>query len=336
MTKHNPDSKDRLHISQKHMTVHAGFDVGGTSVKAGLFSDETEKPFLLTKRSVPFPGADYRKLALCVKELTCDMLAEQGLTERELASVGAAVPGSLDRERSLVIDASNLGYHNAPIKQAISEFFPGVPVYLENDANAAALAELYAGAFRGAQTAVLLTLGTGVGGGIILNGRLFDGGMGHGIELGHMCLIHGGALCSCGNRGCIETVCAATWLSAQGRNALCAGDHGELFRRTNGDPDHVSAEIVIESAKAGDAAAEAIFCDYVDHLSSAVLSVIALLDPEVVAIGGGVSLAGDFLFQPLREKVNEGAFYPCEYRIVPAELGNDAGIAGAAMLHRMR
>jgi glucokinase len=158
-----------------------------------------------------------------------------------------------------------------------------------------------------------LTLGTGVGGGLILGGKMFNGGLGHGVELGHMCLQFGGPLCTCGNLGCVETLCNAPWLIRQSSQAT-------------------DAKMVIDAAKEGDVAAKNIFDRYVDQLSSAIVSCTNLLDPEVVALGGGVSLAGEFLFAPLREQVLRKSFFHHPYKIVPATLGNDAGIIGAAML----
>ena len=172
------------------------------------------------------------------------------------------------------------------------------------------------------------------GGGVIVGGKLWRGGMGHGVELGHMALDIGGARCTCGMRGCIETRCAATALIHAAREALAEGERGLLFKKTDGDAAKVDAKLVVDCARAGDAGASAIFARFVDALGSAVVSVIHLFDPEVIAIGGGVSLAGEFLFAPLRENVREKCFFSEFARIVPARFGNDAGIVGAAMLER--
>ena len=221
-----------------------------------------------------------------------------------------------------------------PLKALVQEAFEGVPVYLANDANGAALAELYAGAFRGCRTAVLLTLGTGLGGGIIFGGHMFNGGMNQGVELGHMYLVNGGEHCTCGNDGCMEAYCAASALTRDGRRAMQAHPESMLAEQTGGDPGKITPKLVTDCAKAGDAAAKAVFDTYIEHLSSACASVYNILDPEVLAIGGGLSAAGPFLFDPLQEKVSKKCFYATRGKLVPAVLGNEAGMVGAALLAR--
>jgi len=294
-----------------------GFDIGGTNIAAGVVDDSLN---ILAKADIPFPkGCTCESLSLLLKNIA-DMFIRENVNLSELDSIGVAVPGSIDPTREHVINAHNLGLHNAPLRACVQTHFQNTPVLLVNDADAAALAELYKGAFVGAKTAVLLTLGTGVGGGIILNGRLFTGGRGNGVELGHSILQHGGNKCTCGNNGCIETLCSASRLAREGRCAF--------------NEDTVTARVVIDAAKAGDAAAKKIFADYVDALGSAVASIINMLDPEIIALGGGVSHAGNFLFDALRQNVSGKSFFSEYADIVPAQMGNDAGIIGAAMLKR--
>ena len=312
--------------------IHAGFDVGGTNIKAGIVDDAEMK--ILTKRNVPFPRGSYKNTAEVFERLAAEMTEELGASVFDLASVGVAIPGSIDPSGKTIINAHNLDFHNVPMKAEAARRFPGKPIHLANDANAAALAELHAGALRGCTTGVLMTLGTGVGGGLILGGRMFNGGLGHGVELGHMTLQYGGAPCTCGNLGCIESYCTATWLAAQGRQVLKEKRDSLIVKKSADNPRRVNAKTVIDSAKEGDPAAGEIFAQYIDYLSAAIVSVTALLDPEIVALGGGVSLAGDALFVPLRKKVEAQSFFRYPYRIVPAEMGNDAGIIGAAMLDK--
>lgn len=308
-----------------------GFDIGGTNIAAGIVDDSLAITHRITE---PFqwethPGA----LAETIARMARFLLKNAGAPASPF-SIGIAVPGSLDAKAERVLHAYNLGLHDVPLRAQVQAHFPKAPVFLVNDADAAALAELYGGAFVGASCAVLFTLGTGVGGGIILGGKLWRGGMGHGVELGHTMLDYSGALCSCGLRGCVETRCAATALIRDARETLAQGERGLLFERTAGDAAKVDAKLVIDCARAGDPSASAVFARFVDALGSAVVSVIHLLDPAVIAIGGGVSLAGDFLFAPLVENVREKCFYDDFARIVPARFGNDAGILGAAMLGR--
>jgi glucokinase len=322
---------DKKAKERERIMYRIGFDIGGTNIAAGIVDESLAVTERITRRfeKQSYPGA----LAETVAEMT-RMLCQQAELSQPPAAIGVAVPGSIDPAAECVLNAYNLGLHDVPLRAEVGAHFPQIPVFLANDADAAALAELYGGAFRDAKCAVLFTLGTGVGGGVIVGGKLWRGGMGHGVELGHMALDIGGAWCTCGMRGCIETRCAATALIHAAREALAEGERGLLFEKTGGDAAKVDAKLVVDCARAGDAGASAIFARFVDALGSAVVSVIHLLDPEVVAIGGGVSLAGEFLFAPLRENVREKCFFSEFARIVPARFGNDAGIVGAAMLER--
>lgn len=309
-----------------------GFDVGGTNIKAGIIDDNME---IAAGSAIPFPaGESYEKIADLMAEQVRELAREIDITVGEFKSIGIAAAGSIDPTGTIIANAHNLGFHNVPMVAEMKKRFPGIAVYLANDADAAAVAELYAGAFRGKKTAVLLTLGTGVGGGIILGGKIFKGGLGHGTEPGHMMLQHGGSICTCGNKGCMEALCTATWLIRQGRKVMVEYPISMIYDKAKGDMNRVTAKLVIDSAKEGDRIAKDIFDRYVDQLSSAIISVVCLLDPEVVGLGGGVSLAGDFLFQPLRELVKQKSFFKTYHEIVPAQLGNNAGIIGAALLFK--
>jgi glucokinase len=307
-----------------------GFDVGGTNLKVGVVSDAME---IVANRNVAFPkGETYEQIAVLMAEQVRELAKEIKIPAEEFKSIGIATAGSIDSSGTVIIHAHNLGFHNVPMIDEMHKHFPGMPIYLANDADAAALAELHAGAFRGKKTAILLTLGTGVGGGIILGGKMFKGGLGHGNELGHMIIQQGGPICTCGNKGCIETLCTATWLIQQGRKVIVEYPVSLIYEKAQGNMDNVTAKIVIDSAKEGDTIARDIFNTYVDSLSSAITSVVALLDPEVVALGGGVSLAGEFLFEPVRELVKQKSFFKIYHEVVPAQLGNAAGMIGAALL----
>ncbi len=309
-----------------------GVDIGGTNLAIGLVDDSLN---IVQRISVPFPKAGGGpETARQIWQNTMELLKKAGGTLNDLESVGVVVPGSIDAEGSVVINAYNLGFHGEPLRQRIKEYFPDTPVVLANDANGAALAELYKGAFVGCSTAALLTLGTGVGGGLILGGKMFNGGMNNGVELGHMLLVNGGRHCTCGNDGCIEAYCSATALKQQGIKAMQENPDSMLNKRTGGKTERMNAKVVIDCAKEGDRAAVKVFDEYVDHLGSAVASLINLLDCECIAIGGGVCGAGEFLFAPLRENVHKKSFFENHGRVVAAVMGNDAGIIGAAMLKR--
>ena len=275
-----------------------GIDIGGTNVKIGLLNEALE---LCAEISIPFPHTTAEDMAAQIRAAVGPMLQARGAALSDVESLGAVVPGSIDAAGETVVDAHNLNFHNVPLRKILSDAFPGIPVYIANDANGAALAELYTGAFVGCKTGVLLTLGTGLGGGIILNGKMFNGGMNHGVELGHAYLVDGGEPCTCGNLGCMEAYCAASALTRDGRRAMQAHPESMLAEQTGGDPGKITPKLVTDCAKAGDAAAKAVFDTYIEHLSSACASVYNILDPEVLAIGGGLSAAGPFLFDPLQE-----------------------------------
>ena len=290
--------------------MHLGFDIGGTKIAGGIVD---ESGSILERASMPFPKETPQMLIDCLESMTGHLLEKAGLEFQVLSSVGAAVPGQLDPAHASVRHAYNLNLFDFPLKKLLQERLDGLPVFLANDADAATLAEWQAGALQGCGTGVLLTLGTGLGGGLILNGALFQGGLSHGTEPGHMTLALGREVCTCGNSGCAETLCAASW-----------------FHRCGFE----NAKAAEEAAKRGDADALAAFEQYTDALSSQIASIANLLDPERIALGGGLSQAGDVLYAPLRMKVKEKSFFRYAYPIVPASMGNDAGIVGAALLSR--
>lgn len=310
---------------------YIGIDIGGTHIKIG-FVDENLT--IIYKAVIPFSRGSAENVVEEISNTINQILKNKKLCESNIVSIGIVVPGSIDKHEKLVIDAHNLGFHNVPLHSLFARKFPKQAIYIANDANGAALAELYKGAFLGCKTAVLLTLGTGVGGGIILNGKMFNGGMNQGVELGHIFLVNGGSACTCGNHGCMESYCSASALARAAVIAMQKAPKSLLASRTNRDSNLVDAKLVIECAKDGDEAAKRVFDEYVDHLGSACASIFNLLDPEVLAIGGGLCGAGEFLFEPLRSNVAKKCFYKTHGRIVPAKMGNDAGIIGAAMLQK--
>lgn len=304
-----------------------GFDVGGSSIKAGIIDGDAR---ILARASVAFPtGEGVDAIALLMRNLAFEMTGKLGIKLSEIDSIGVAVPGSIDRSGRTVKHAYNLQLHDAPLMDALENVFPGIPLCIENDANAAALGELCAGALIGCRTAVLLTIGTGVGGGLILNGRMFPGGMRNGIEIGHMIFNSSGGICTCGNKGCIESMCTAAYLIREGRKALIEFPNCSIATAAQGVLDAVDAKLVIDSARDGDKISLDILDRFLTALAGAVGGLIAALDPEVLAIGGGVSEAGKYFFDGLRARIHMPE-HACA--IVPTRMGNNAGIIGAAML----
>mgnify|MGYP002624960228 CR=1 FL=1 len=289
-----------------------GYDIGGTNIAAGILD---ENKHLIEKGSMPFPRGRGTEAVIGVcTELYHMLLNCAQKTEAEIGGIGVAVPGSVNPQTGIVIDAHNLGFHHTPL-QALLEAAVQKPVSLINDADAATLAEHRIGALCGTKTAMLITIGTGIGGGLILNGELFRGGRGNGTEPGHMVLHNGGRQCTCGIEGCAETYCSATRLAKDGGAFGCT-----------------SAKGTIHAAKAGNAEAKELFDCYVDDLGSYIVSIVNLLDPERIAIGGGVCGAGSFLLDPLRRNVEAKCFFETCPEIVVASAGNDAGIIGACLI----
>lgn len=297
-----------------------GVDIGGMTIKAGLVSEDGS---IIKKLTAPTPLGSAEQLADSIA-LLIKSLADQS---REACShIGVTVPGTFN-EKGVVTRLCNIGLENIRLVRMLFERL-GMRVELYNDADAAALAELKTGSLRGVTTGVLLTIGTGVGGGLILNGSLFRGGLGRGTEPGHMILARGGPICSCGNKGCAETICSATYLAARAYRA-CKERRGMIYSlHKEGRP--IDAKLLIDCAAAGDEYAADEFGVFIDALSDYVASIVNLLDPQVIAIGGGVSGAGELLLAPLKRAVAQKSFFGSSGSIVSATAGNDAGIIGAA------
>ncbi|MBR6006615.1 MAG: ROK family protein [Clostridia bacterium] len=309
-----------------------GFDIGGTNLVCGLMDADFN---LIKKAGTPFRRRDNDPAGEGIAEdlysLASSVCASCGVDFRDVPSVGVCIPGSVDTARGIVIDAHNLGLHDAPFRETVSRRF-GKPAEMLNDADAAALAEQRIGALAGTENSMLVTIGTGIGVGIILGGQLFHGGRGYGVEAGHAQMDVNGESCTCGRRGCIETLCAATWLNRRAAELFekAEGTVLELYKNVS-DRGKFDAKALITAARMGERASLAVWDRYIDNLSNALGSYINILDPQLIAIGGGVSGAGEFLLAPLNERTAKQSFFREPTPIVRAKLGNDAGLVGAAM-----
>ncbi|MBQ2517298.1 MAG: ROK family protein [Clostridia bacterium] len=296
-----------------------GFDIGGTTVKAGALKNGR----VLKKAVYPTPFGDPDALIALIRRA-----AEELCAGEPVAALGVTVPGSVSKDGG-IIDAWNIGVRDLPLKTLLKGEVAAERYIVRNDADAAAVAELHAGALKGVKTGLMLTLGTGVGGSLILNGELFTGGLGRGTEPGHAMLDRGGIKCGCGHSGCIETLCSATALKRLAE-AACQKGSGMIYLK-HAEGAKVDAKLAIECALAGDETALAVFAEYTDALADAIASFVNVIDPEVIVIGGGVSGAGEFLLDILREKVPPRTFFGSCGRIAAANAGNDAGLIGAVM-----
>lgn len=314
--------------------LYLGIDLGGTTIKAGIVDEEGK---ILHKAScVTELDRGCEAVFGDVAALAFRTLRDGACTMEEIASVGVGFPGIWDTEHNCVPYCSNLKWPDRfPLTEYLGNLL-GKTVYAGNDASAAALAEAAAGASLGTRNSVLVTLGTGVGGGVILNGKLFSGSHGVTTEIGHMITVSGGELCTCGNRGCFECYASATALIREGCRLCEDKPDCALMQSVDGDLKQIEARTVIDLAKVGDPDCLELFEQYTERISEGLVSLINVYDPEVIVIGGGVSHAGAFLLEPLRQKTADKVYVKNMpfARIELAMLGNDAGIIGAAMLGR--
>lgn len=310
---------------------YIGLDVGGTTFKAGVV---TEDGRIVHKDAMP-TGIErpYQEIIADMAALCKTVAADAGIEMSEIKSIGVGVPGLFDNKTGMIPFCTNLGWHDIPFVAEMKKHLD-TPVYGDNDATVAGLAESVAGVSAGIRDSVFLTLGTGVGGGIIIDGKPYSGAHGCGSEIGHMMIKMGGELCTCGNYGCFERYASATAIIREARKAIVEYPESSMLAACGGDPEKLNAKIVIDAARAGDEAAKAVFGGYVQALAVGIINIINMLDPEVIVLGGGVSAAGEFLLNAVREAVKPMVFFKTMpyARIELAQLGNDAGIIGAAML----
>lgn len=311
--------------------LYIGIDLGGTGIKAGVVD---EKGNILSKASCP-TGVErgYEAVIRDMAALCVEAAEKSGHTMNDIHSIGIGIPGIFDPASQMVPFCTNLGWHQVPILSEMAKYTDR-PVYVDNDATVAGLAEAVAGVSAGVANSVFVTLGTGVGGGIILDGKPYAGPHGVASEIGHMITVAGGELCTCGNHGCWERYASATAIIREGRKFAEAHPECAIAKAVNGNLDEITAKTVIDLAKEGDADASMLFDNYVTHLCVGLVNLINLYDPEIIALGGGVSHAGEFLLDAVRAKLPSMVFYKTMpyARIELARLGNDAGIIGAAML----
>lgn len=303
-----------------------GVDIGGTTVKMGLFDQDAN---VLDKWEIPTRkengGAEI--LPDVAKAILAKM-AEKGISASEVKGIGVGAPGAVDEEGTMVGGAVNLGWGVLNIPEILHNFID-VPVKANNDANVAALGEMWQGGGKGYSNMVAVTLGTGVGGGIIINGKILTGATGAGGEIGHIHLEDNETeSCGCKKKGCLEQYASATGIVRLANRRLAKDDAPSVLR--GGE---VSAKTVFDAVKAGDAVAIEIAEQFGDYLGKGLAAVAAVVNPEVFVIGGGVSKAGEILLSYVKPAFAKYVFYPCgkaEFKL--ATLGNDAGIFGAAAL----
>lgn len=307
---------------------YIGVDLGGTNIAVGIVDNNGN---IVKKISSPTPsGNDYIKVVEAMVELCKKVVDETGLELSDIKAVGIGCPGSIDYKKGTVAYSNNLRFDDAPIKAEFQKHWD-IPVILENDANAAAYGEYIVNG-NGAQVFVAVTLGTGVGGGVVIDGKIFRGANGAGAELGHTVLIHNGLPCSCGRSGCWEAYASATALISQTKAAI--EKHPEsLMAKYAKENGKVNGRTAFDAAKQDDAAAKQVVETYIGYIADGITNMINIFQPNKIVIGGGISNEGEYILEPIREHVKKYDYNKLFARaeVTAATLRNDAGIIGAAL-----
>jgi glucokinase len=309
---------------------YLGVDLGGTNLVAAVVTEDGQ---ITARAAVPTPkGAE--PILDAMAQVCRDAVAQTPLDWQEIASVGVGSPGIADPTRGVLEYSCNLNFYNVPLAAELSRRLDGKPVFIENDANAAALGEYAVGAGRGSRSLVAITLGTGVGGGVVLDGKLLTGHNFAGAEMGHFVMVMNGEPCNCGRRGCFEAYASATALIRETRRAMEQHRDSKLWQ-VAGSLENVNGRTVFDARALGDEAAEGVFRRYCEALACGVTSMVNIFQPEVLCIGGGICAQGETLLAPVREILDREDYARASrrrVRLVTAQLGNDAGLIGAAFL----
>jgi glucokinase len=312
------------------VTLSCGIDVGGTKILGGVVDQDGS---IVEELRVESPATDAEAIEKAIEGLVTELKSRH-----EITAVGVGAAGYIDKARSTVMFAPNIAWRNVALKADLEELVD-LPVVVENDANAAAWGEFVSGAGSDVDDQVLVTVGTGIGGGIVHDGELLRGAFGIGAEIGHMRVVPDGILCGCGNRGCFEQYASGSALVREARAAARAGSllAQPLLERAGGDADRITGPLITEAARTGDAFAVEQLAAVGRWLGEGIASLTAVLDPAVVVLGGGVSEAGDLLLAPVRAAFQSqltGRGHRPVLEIRRARLGNRAGLIGAADLAR--
>ncbi len=309
-----------------------GIDLGGTNIAVGLV---TEDGHLVKKISTPTNTQDSAEaITEKMAKTALKMLFDEKIDRSEIISIGIGMPGAVDSENGICILTANLPFENTDIR-GIFKKYTDIPVKLNNDANCAALGEVICGIAKGCDYALAITLGTGVGGGIVMWKKIYEGFNGAGGELGHMITHKDGRLCGCGRKGCFETYASATALIRDTKEAAQKVPESKIWEICEGDIDKINGKTVFDAMKAGDTTAKNVVENYLDELALGLTNYINIFQPEILFLGGGVANQKEELLVPLRERIYKecyGSQFLPHTKIECAILGNDAGIIGAAML----
>ncbi len=314
------------------MKKYVGVDIGGTSIKGAFVKEDGT---IIEKFGFPIEKGEQQELT--INRLGDSILSKAKETGIEISSfvgIGVGCPGSIDNREGVCLYNNNIGWLDLPIAKILKEK-TGLSAKVSNDANVAMLGEAKFGAAKKYRDAVLVTLGTGVGGGLFLNGHLYEGNEGMGAELGHMVILRDGEDCTCGRRGCFEAYASVTALIRQTKEAMLNHHESKMWEYVGGDIDKVDGKTAFETSKLGDKEAKKVVEQYENYLTTGLLNLCNIFRPEVILIGGGLSNQKEYLTDALKEKLSE---YHYGFRGTPmvdifvTNLGNDAGVLGAAAL----
>ena len=312
-----------------------GIDLGGTNIAVGVVNDKCE---IIgegkRKTNAPRPAE-----AICddIAAATFDAIKNAGISIDDVECIGIGAPGSINPKTGVIGFSNNLGFNNVPMVELLENRI-GKKIYIDNDANAAALGEMIAGAGKGTENFVAITLGTGVGGGTIINGKMLLGSNFAGGELGHTVIVHNGAQCTCGRKGCFEAYASATGLIRLTKEKMELCKDSKMWEIVNGNIDSVNGRTAFDAMRMDDKAGTEVVDAYCDYLACGITNIINVFQPEVLCIGGGVSKEGDNILNRINKVVVDERFSKNIERqtvIKTAVLGNDAGIIGAAMLDKI-
>ncbi len=310
-----------------------GVDLGGTNIAVGVI-DKNYKIIGLgkAKTNIPRPAEEiFDDIVKCIYAACEDANADIS----EIESIGIGTPGSCDKENGVILYANNLYFDHVPAVKLINDKIPGVKVYIENDANCAALGEALAGSGKGKKSFIAITLGTGVGGGVILDGKILAGCNDAGGELGHISIKFDGEQCNCGRVGCFERYASATALVNQTKAAMEANKDSKMWELCGGDIENAGGRTAFDAMRAGDECGKRVVDNYIRYIAIGTTDIVNIFQPEMICFGGGICNEGETLLAPLREYVAKWRYSKMQEKqteICRATLGNDAGIIGAALV----
>ncbi len=314
------------------MKYYLGIDLGGTNIAAGVVNENYE---IIAQCSIKTNGSrPAEEVVDDMAQVARDTAAKAGITLDEVEWVGIGAPGTANKATGVIEYSNNIGWYDVPLVQMMEDRLKK-KVYIENDANAAAYGEYVAGSAKDAESFIMVTLGTGVGGGIVINNEIYSGSNYAGAELGHSVIVVDGRPCTCERKGCLEAYASATGLIKTTREHMEKNKDSIMWEMVGGDSSKISGRTSFDAMRKGDATGKAVVDEYIKYLACGITNIINTFQPDLLAMGGGISHEGDYLMKPLKEIVAREVYSRNSAKnteIVAASLGNAAGIIGAALL----